>query len=106
MVKEILNLAGVVHRRNRFPKPPAGTYVVWFDYIDTDGPDGLPPSIFKHDVSIEVYALRQDEETEAKIEAALNAYGMHWHRQDRYWIDDEQLYQTVYEFSYVEKRRN
>lgn len=106
MVEEILTMAGVKHRRNRFPKPPAGTYAVWTDYVDTDGPDGMPPSIYRHRPSIELYEPYPDEETEAKVEAAMDAYNIHWYKQDRYWIDDEQIYQTVYEFSYVEKRRN
>lgn len=106
MVEEILTMAGVKHRRNRFPKPPAGTYAVWSEYIDTDGPDGMPPTIFRHSASIELYESVPDDETELAVEAALNAAGQHWYKHDRYWIDDEQLYQTVYEFSYVSKRRN
>jgi len=106
MVKEILNMAGVTHRRNRFPKPPAGTYAVWNDFLDTDGPDGMPPQIFQHNVTIVVYEPRPDDETEASIEAAMNSYGLHWHKEDRYWVDDEQLYQVTYDYSYVEKRRN
>lgn len=106
MVEEILTAAGVKHRRNRFPKPPAGTFAVWNDFIDTDGPDNMPPRIFKHNATIEVYEPKPDDATEAAIEAALSAACQNWHKQDRYWIDDEQLYQAVYEFSYIEKRRN
>ena len=106
MVDEILTKAGVEYRRNRFPKPPAGTFVVWSDYVDTDGPDGMPPCIFSHNISIEVYEPKPDYEAEAAIEAAMAEKCLLWHKQDRYWIDDEQVYQTVYEFSYIEKRRN
>jgi hypothetical protein len=106
MVSELLTKAGVEHRHNRFTKPPAGTFAVWLDYIDTDGPDGMPPSIFSHNISIEVYEPKPDDAAEAAIEAAMNERCLQWHKQDRSWIDDEQLYQTVYEFSYIEKRRN
>lgn len=106
MVKDILTAAGVKHRRNRFVKPPAGTYAVWEDFLDTDGPDGMPPQIFQHNVTIVVYEPKPDDETEAAIEAAMSSMCLNWHKQDRYWVDDEQLYQLVYEFSYVEKRRN
>lgn len=106
MVKEILTAAGVEYRRNRFPKPPAGTYAVWNEFLDTDGPDGMPPQIYQHNVTIVVYEPRPDDEVEAKIEAAMNAHGLHWHKEDRFWIDDEQIYQTAYDYTYVEKRRN
>lgn len=106
MVKEIMELAGIPARRNRFPKPPAGTYAVWLDYVETDGPDGMPPGIYRHDISIEVYSPKPDDKAELAIEAALCVYNRQWTKQDRYWLDDEQLYQTVYSFSYIEKRRN
>lgn len=106
MVDEILTAAGVPYRHNRFPKPPTGTFVVWQDYLDTDGPDGMPPQIFRHNISLEVYEPKPDDKAEAAIEAAMNTACLNWHKQDRYWIDDEQVYQTVYEFSYIEKRRN
>lgn len=106
MVKDIIKLIGVPAKRNRFAKPPAGTYIVWTDYVETDGADGMPPSIFKHDVSFEMYSPKPDEATEMAIESALSVYGLQWVKQDRYWLDDEQTYQTVYDFSYIEKRRN
>jgi hypothetical protein len=106
MTKDILAAAGIQARRNRFPKPPAGTYAVWMDDIETDGADNQPPAIFRHDVTIEVYEPKPDDDAEAKLEAAMSAYGRQWTKQDRYWLQAEQLYQIVYEFTYVEKRRN
>ena len=105
MVKEILAAAGIQERGNRFVKPPAGTYAVWFDDIDTDGPDGEPPRIFKHSVSLELYEPKKDDAARAALEAQMSARRLHWTRQDRLWIQSEQMYQTVYEFSYTEKRR-
>lgn len=106
MVNKILTASGVKHRRNRFTRPPSVTYVVWMDDIDTDGADGMGPCIFTHNVTFEVYEYSPDDDSEAAIEAALGEAGMHWTRQDRVWIEVEQLYQVIYEFSYVEKRRN
>jgi hypothetical protein len=105
MVKEILAAAGIRERGNRFVKPPAGTYAVWFDDIDTDGPDGEPPRIFKHSVSLELYEPRKDDAARAALEAQMSTRRLLWTRQDRLWIQSEQMYQTVYEFSYTEKRR-
>lgn len=105
MIKNILAAAGIQARRNRFPKPPDGTYAIWTDDIETDGADGQPPAIFRHDVDIEVYEPRPDDDALARLEAAMSAHGMHWTKQDRYWLQSEKLYQTVYSFSFVEKRR-
>lgn len=106
MVDEILTTAGVKHRQNRIVRPPAETYALWMDDITTDGPDGMPPRIFTHNITIEVYEYEPDPDKESAIEAALSAAGLLWTKQDRYWIEVEQVYQVIYEFSYIEKRRN
>lgn len=103
MVSEILTAAGIKNRRSRFIKPPAGTYAVWMDDITTDGPDGMPPRIFTHDVTVELYEYKPDDAAEAAVEAAIAARGLRWTKQDRYWIQSEQLYQVIYEFSYIVK---
>lgn len=105
MVSELLTAAGIKNRRGRFVKPPAGTYAVWMDDIETDGPDGMPPLIFSHNVTVELYEDAPDDVAVAALEAQLSAAGLHWTKQDRYWIQSEQFYQTIYEFSYTEKRR-
>lgn len=105
MVKEILAAAGIQGRGSRFAKPPKGTYAVWFDDITTDGPDGMPPRIFTHDVTLEIYASKKDDAALQALEAQLNARGLHWTRQDWLWIQSEQMYQAIYEFSHIEKRR-
>lgn len=102
MIKTILDAAGVPFRRSRFLKPPAGTYAVYMDDVTTDGPDGMN-RIFNHDVTVEVYEPKPDDKTEAAIEAALDAQGLHYTKQDRYWLQDEQRYQVIYEFSYIIK---
>lgn len=107
MTPVILTAAGITHhRRGRFVKPPGGTYAVWTDDIDVDGPDGMPPCIFYHAVKIELYEPIPDDAAEAALEAQMTALGLHWTKQDRYWIDSEQVYQVIYEFSHIEKRRN
>ncbi len=104
MVDKILTAAGVRHRRGRFPKPPAGTYAVYMDDITTDGPD-RQSRILRHDATVELYEPRPDDASEAAVEAAITAEGLQWTKQDRYWLQSEQLYQVIYEFTYFEKRR-
>lgn len=105
MVKEMLTAAGIPERGSRFVKPPAGIYAVWFDHITADGPDGEPPCIFTHDVELELYEHRKDDAAVAALEAELSAAGLKWTKQDRLWIQTEQMYQTIYEFTHIEKRR-
>lgn len=104
MVNEILTAAGLEYRRTRFPRPPAGTYAVFMDDVTTDGPDGQA-RIFTHSITVEVYEPKPDDAAEAALEAAITAAGLQWTKQDRYWLETEQLYQVVYEFEYIEKRR-
>lgn len=105
MVSKILAAAGIKERGNRHTKPPAGTYAVWFDDIETDGPDGMPPRIFTHNCTIELYEPKKDPAAVTALEAELAGRGLQWTKQDRYWIASEQMYQTIYEFSHIEKRR-
>jgi hypothetical protein len=105
MVNEILAAVGIPERGSRFAKPPAGIYAVWFDDIDTDGPDGMPPRIFTHNVSMELYEPKKDDAKRAALEAEMTGRGLKWTRQDRLWLHSEQMYQTIYEFTYIEKRR-
>ena len=102
MINTILKAAGVPFRRSRFTQPPAGTYAVYMDDVSTDGPDGIN-RIFTHDITVEVYEPKPDDKAEAAIEEAINAQGLQWTKQDRYWLQTEQRYQVIYEFSYIIK---
>jgi hypothetical protein len=112
MIKEILTAAGVQYRQGRHTKPPADTYAVYFDDVERDGADPVTPDtsaglpgIYHHDVRVELYEPKPDDKTEAAIEAELNARGLPWSKEDRYWLQDAQRYQVIYEFTYTEKRR-
>lgn len=102
MVNKILTASGVQFRETRFLKPPSGTYAVYMDDVDTDGPD-YESRIFHHDITVELYSSKPDPKAEAAIQAALAAEGLHYRKQARYWLQEEQLYQVIYEFSYIEK---
>lgn len=103
MIEKILKASGIKFRETRFPKPPTGcAYAVYMDDVDTDGPD-YESRIFHHDITVELYSPKPDPTAEAALEAAIKAEGLHYRKQARYWIQEEQLYQTIYEFSYIEK---
>lgn len=105
MVTNILNRAGVKYRQSRYTiKPLPDTYAVYFDDREMGGADGLN-CIVTHNITIELYESKPDDATETAIEAALDFYGIPWTSQARYWIQSEQRYQVIYEFTYTEKRR-
>lgn len=107
MVKQILTAAGFVEnetfKATRFVTPPKVTYAVYFDAVRGRGADNLN-LIAEHTVTIEVYSYAPDPEAEAEIEAEFDKIGQAYEKSDRYWINEEQLYQTVYTFYYVAKK--
>lgn len=102
MIEELLTAAGVKHKETRFVRQPEETYAVYFDDVTADGPDGYN-RIFTHDVTVEVYEPKPDPNAEAAIEAELDARGLPWTKQARYWIADANRYQVIYEFTYITK---
>lgn len=108
MVKEILTASGIPYKEARYLHPPAETYAVYFDNLTTDGPDPVAadmPQIVHHDVMVELYEPKQDPDAEAKLEVQLRDRGIQWTKQARYWLQNVQRYQVIYEFNYTEKRR-
>lgn len=107
MVNKILTDAKFVkdetYRETMFRDSPSETYAVFNDSRDVRGSDDLN-MIVDHDVTIELYEYTPDPEAEARIESAFDAHSIAYNKQSRYWIQSEQLYQTIYEFNYVEKK--
>ena len=106
MVKKILTGAGFVDgetfTETQFISPPRTTYAVYHDSFTRRGADGLN-LIKEHSYTIEVYSEFGDPEAEARIEATLDSYGIEYDKDDRYWIQSEQMCQTVYTFNFIEK---
>lgn len=114
MINTILTASGVQYRESHYRKPPAGAYAVYFDDVTVTGPDPVnpattvwTPAVYHHAATVELYAPDPEAiaAAEADFEAALRSHGMTWTKQARYWIQTEQIYQTIYEISYIEKRR-
>lgn len=110
MLNEILTASGIEYAQAHFIRIPDGTYAVYFDDVEVDAADRVTPPtpaglprIYKHDVTVEVYEPKPDPDAEKALEAELDARGLAWAKQDRYWLKDIQRYQTVYEFSFTSK---
>ena len=108
MINTVLTASGIPYRQGRFFNPPASTYAITFDDHEVSGPDvvstGTPVTV-RHNCMVELYEPKPDPEAEAAFEAELLSRGIPWTKQDRYWLQNVQRYQVIYEFSYIEKRR-
>ena len=106
MVKEILTGAGFVENKTfketRFLKPPKETYAIYTDSFTSRGADNRN-LVREHEYTIEMYSSKKDPESEAKIESMLDTLGIEYDKDPCCWINEEQLYQTVYLFNYNEK---
>lgn len=107
MVNLILEGAGFVanktYKETRFLKPPTVTYAIYNDSYESRGADDLN-LLKEHDATIELYQYSPDPESERRIEEELDAHGLEYTKQDRFWIASEQLFQVIYDFSYIEKK--
>ncbi len=102
MIEEVLAAATIPGWPSRCPDPPDGTYAIYFDTVSADGPDNAN-RIFTHDAIIELYEPKQDAVAEYSLEGALDNRGLHWTKQSRYWLQNIQRYQVIYEFTYMTK---
>lgn len=106
MVNKILTGAGFelnkTYKETRFLKPPKTSYCVYFDSIVRRGADSAN-LIKEHSYTIELYSYAKDAEAEAKIEQALDEYAIQFEKLERTWLDTESLYQTIYNFDFIEK---
>ena len=106
MVKNILTLAGFVEgktfKETRFLKAPKTTYAIYLDSYYRRGADSLN-LIKEHTYTIELYSYTPDPEAEERLEQVLDSYVLEYEKEDRYWIQEEQLYQVIYTFDHIEK---
>lgn len=109
MVVKILEGAGFVrdktYRQTSFLRPPRVTYAVYNDSYTRRGSDDMN-LITEHDVTIELYQYEPDPDAEKRIEDQFDLQGIEYEKQERYKIEEEQLYQVIYEFSYISKGGN
>lgn len=102
MLNKILQPTGLPYKESRFLKPPKSTYIVFNDSIERRGGD-TKNLLSQHNITLELYEYIPDPEAEKKIEDQLDLYAIEWVKESRYWIQDAQAYQVIYEFSYIEK---
>lgn len=102
MLNKILDPVGIPYNETMFLAPPGSTYAVYHDEITRWGGDDIN-LLSQHDVSIELYEYEPDYEVEALIEEQFDLLGIEYIKQPRTYIESEQLYQVVYDFTYYQK---
>lgn len=106
MIDQILKSAGFIkdktYKETRFLKVPSETFCVFLDSAEAWGSDH-ENRLVRHSTSIELYSERVDKAAEKRIESTLNELGIEWSRTDRMWIPEDQFFEVVYDFEWIEK---
>ena len=103
MVDNIFRGTDIPYKETRFNKAPSTTYAIYTDSITRRGGDSKN-LLNDHRIFIELYSRSIDSESEKKIESQLDKLVMNYNKSERVWFDDEQIYQVIYDFNYIEKR--
>lgn len=105
--KTIAAAAGIDTRETRFAKASSGEiYAVYFESINNIGPDLCPSMLTACTATIELYSKKANNAARAAaiaLEKELNAYNLEWSKGDQIWIEEEQIFQTVYSYTYLQK---
>lgn len=102
MVSEILKGLEIPYKEVRFNKTPNTSYAVFTDSKKVYGADKRL-FLIKHHVFIELYSYSIDFENEGKLEKKFAEFSIDYDKSERVWLDDEQRYQVIYDFEYVER---
>ena len=84
---------------NPAPEPP---FIIWIQTVTSRGPDCGPAMLEQVEVAIELYTNFPDETLEKRLENEILA-GVDY-RKFQATIDTENLIQTAYEFTILQKR--
>lgn len=96
-----LDTTGLNVSEERFLKPPVLPYIIFTDNSDVSGADNKN-CIANRNISVELYSSKVDHVSETLIENLLNEKSTGYKR-DRIWIDTEMIFETIYDFNFIEK---
>ena len=98
------NGTGLFWKEIRYLKAPSLPWFIFIDNTSTRGADALN-NIVEHDLTLEYYYEKEDLQTEKAIEDFLNSEDYQYEKNTD-WLEDEQLFVTVYEINtFLEKIR-
>ena len=78
-----------------FDRPQKLPFVAFIDKTAQDG-DDFHARIVEHNLTVEFYAERLDNENEGKLEKAFE--------KERQWLPDEKMFETIFTMNFIEKR--
>lgn len=104
LAKTCLDEAHITNHAVVFRQVPKTTFAVFFDSVDTTASADLTNNIKRHDITIELYEYAPDPTSRSALESAMDARAIKWERSDTMWLTEEQIYETIYTFSYFERR--
>lgn len=94
----------LIWKELRYLKPPVCPWFIFIDDTSIRGADILN-NIREHNLVLEYYNEKSDDNYEKIIETFLNKEGFYYTK-EREWLDEEKLYVTIYELnSFLEKVR-
>lgn len=102
IIKEIFDESSIQYKETKFNKPPQGTYAIFTDNVQRNGAD-LRNFTKEHHTFIELYSHNVDEESEIKLETAIDNQNLKYYKSERVYLDDLSLYQVIYDFEYITK---
>lgn len=82
--------------------PSADTYCAWGDEIEAYGSDA-GNEVLKHSIRLEVYEHTPDPDAHRRLQRVLNEAAIPWSKEMRVWMQDVQVYFTVYSYAYTER---
>lgn len=104
--KSIATTAGINVKETRQAEATTAIYAVVFESVEAIGPDLAPNLLTRHTATIELYTKKNNAAAKAAataLETALNDENLAWSKDDRAWIDEEKIFQTVYNYNYLQK---
>ena len=97
-----LKTTGIPFKNLYWQKAPAYPYGIYDDVTLHRG-DDEKLRVVEHNTSLELYSEKIDANAEKKIEEWLEGKGFEFEK-NRYWIESEKHFQTVYDFEFIEKK--
>ena len=96
--KKVLDSSGIKFKYHHWESPapslPYGVYLC--NGAETFKADGVVAEKVKN-IIIELYAAKKDESLENKLETALTNAGIPFEQTGEVYINNEKMYQTIYE---------
>lgn len=100
-VKTWLETTGLKVAKESFYTAPKLPYILYMESSTVRGADNVNKLIEKS-VRVELYGDTIDETTEGLIEVLLNSKPFEYTKEN-VWIPSEKMYETIYEFDFIEK---